>query len=412
MPTAKKDLPYYLALRYPYELTPCSEGGYFARHPDLDGCATQAETVQEAIASLEAARELWLETQIADNANIPEPPNEEPSGRLMLRVPLYLHSILERCASELGLSLNRLLNEVLFNHAHRLPLEYGLKHPSSNVGQPSKAHENRSLEYYLRLRYPYYLTPLEEGGFIAEHPDLPGCIAQDDSAEEAVTELDIARELWLASRYEEGLPIPEPLPLDQTGMISLRMQPALHYHLARHATRNGVSLNQWLVMALSEFAGGIAANKQAEPKPQEAPVESKYDIGQDSASGDRQRSANPERRPLDFPIKNRVDFLTGLRFLENGDFVRAFDSFSHAYRGGLNFSTTAVELYRSMPDATPPRQLHDRLFELSQFVPGNTIERTEIHLQLVSWLQGIKQEEQRQEEWLALIREERALACA
>jgi antitoxin HicB len=394
MPTAKKDLSYYQALRYPYELTLCAEGGYFARHPDLEGCATQADTVQEAMASLEEARELWLETKVAENANIPEPPNEEPSGRLMLRVPLYLHSVLERCANELGLSLNRLLNEVLFNHAHRLPLEYGLKSPSSNRDQPHGFQENRSLEYYLAHRYPYYLTPSEEGGFVAEHPDLPGCVAQGDSAEEAVAELDMARELWFVSRHEEGLPIPEALALDQTGIISLRMPPALHYHLARHATRNGVSLNQWLVMALAEFAGGDAANKRyGYFKPRIL-----------QGTGPRERN--------DPPMKNRTDFLTGLRLLGSREFVNAFESFSRAYRGGLNFSTTGVELYRSMPEPMSHRQLHDLLFELSQIVPGNTSDRREVHLLLVTWLEGIKEEAERQEEWLAIGREERALAYA
>ena len=386
MPTAQKDLSYYLALHYPYELTPCAQGGYFARHPDLDGCATQAETVQEAMAALEAARELWLETKIADNANIPEPPNDEPSGRLMLRVPLYLHSLLERSASELNLSLNRLLNEVLFNHANRLPLEYGLRRPSGSGSQLSRAQESRSLEHYLALQYPYYLTLSDEGVVIAEHLDLPGCSAQGDSAEEAVAELDIAREIWLVNRFEEGHPIPEPLPLDQTGIITLRMPPALHYHLTRHATRNGVSLNQWLVMALSEYAGGNAASKRT------------------------QETGPVERKPLDSPMKNRADFLEGFRLLGRRDFVKAFESFSYAYRGGLNFSTTAVELYRSMPDPMSPRELHDLLFELSQIVPGHTPDRREVHLLLVTWLEGIKEEAVRQEAWLAIGRGERALA--
>lgn len=378
-----KDLAYYLALPYPSELTACAEGGYFARHPDLAGCATQAETIDEAIAGLQEARELWLENQIAAGVKIPEPLSEEPSGRLVLRVPLSLHAALEHSAHDFGLSLNRLLNEVLFNHANSLPLDNGLARPRISASRSPAS----QVDHYLALQYPITLTPSEEGGFLAEHLDLPGCSAQGENAVKAVAELNIARELWLSNRYEQSLPVSAPLSLAHTGMINLRMPAALHYHLARHATRNGISLNQWLVMALSHFTGANSSHINARSLPNV--VETTYGTA-----------------------KHRIAFLNGLDYLEKGFFVKAFDSFFDAYRGGLNFTTTGADIYRSMPDPMSPRQLHELLFELSQNVPANTRDKQEVHFLLIAWLQEIKDNPRRQEEWLANDRAARSQTAA
>ena len=68
--------------------------------------------------------------------------------------------------------------------------------------------KTKSLEHYLSLNYPYELIrdPVE-GGYFATHPDLDGCAAQGETAEEAVEQLDVARELWIETRLEDGLPL-------------------------------------------------------------------------------------------------------------------------------------------------------------------------------------------------------------
>lgn len=50
----------------------------------------------------------------------------------------------------------------------------------------------------------------EDGCWVADVPDLEFCSAFGDSPEEALAELRVARELWLRSARERGLPIPEP----------------------------------------------------------------------------------------------------------------------------------------------------------------------------------------------------------
>jgi predicted RNase H-like HicB family nuclease len=50
----------------------------------------------------------------------------------------------------------------------------------------------------------------EDHVFMATVPDLRGCSASGDTPEEALAEVQIAKELWLEVAREKGKPIPEP----------------------------------------------------------------------------------------------------------------------------------------------------------------------------------------------------------
>ncbi len=50
----------------------------------------------------------------------------------------------------------------------------------------------------------------EDGGYIAEIPDLEGCSAFGRTAEEAVAEVTKAKTAWLEAARLTGRPIPEP----------------------------------------------------------------------------------------------------------------------------------------------------------------------------------------------------------
>ena len=50
----------------------------------------------------------------------------------------------------------------------------------------------------------------EDCAFIAEVPELLGCIAHGDSAEAALCNVNDAMSLWLDTAREHGDPIPEP----------------------------------------------------------------------------------------------------------------------------------------------------------------------------------------------------------
>ena len=60
--TQSQPLEYYLSLKYPMSVYPEEEGGYTVMIPDLQGCITQGETLEEVVMNIEEARELWIET--------------------------------------------------------------------------------------------------------------------------------------------------------------------------------------------------------------------------------------------------------------------------------------------------------------------------------------------------------------
>lgn len=50
----------------------------------------------------------------------------------------------------------------------------------------------------------------EDAGYIADLPDLEACSAFGNTPEEALSEVEKAKEAWLAAARETGKPIPEP----------------------------------------------------------------------------------------------------------------------------------------------------------------------------------------------------------
>ena len=50
----------------------------------------------------------------------------------------------------------------------------------------------------------------EDDAFVAEVPELPGCIAHGVSQESALSNIREAMDLWLETAKEFGDPIPEP----------------------------------------------------------------------------------------------------------------------------------------------------------------------------------------------------------
>ncbi|MHB8886606.1 MAG: type II toxin-antitoxin system HicB family antitoxin [Methylovirgula sp.] len=63
------------------------------------------------------------------------------------------------------------------------------------------------------MDYPLIVEPLSEedgGGFVAIVPDLPGCMSDGETPEEAVTNVRDAINAWIAMANELGHTIPNP----------------------------------------------------------------------------------------------------------------------------------------------------------------------------------------------------------
>jgi len=90
---------------------PAEEGGYAIEIPELPGCLSQGETLQEALEMIQDAKKGWLELALEDSLEIPEPASkEEHSGKFNIRMPKSLHSILVQKAREENVSLNQYIN--------------------------------------------------------------------------------------------------------------------------------------------------------------------------------------------------------------------------------------------------------------------------------------------------------------
>lgn len=118
-----KDLQYYLSLPYRTELYEDTEkGGYTAAMPELPGCLSCGETMEEAVKNIKNAQKDWLQAALEDGYPIPEPVKiEDYSGQFKLRLPKSLHKKLAEHAKREGISLNQycvyLLSERSVQHA-------------------------------------------------------------------------------------------------------------------------------------------------------------------------------------------------------------------------------------------------------------------------------------------------------
>ena len=88
-----KDLDYYMSLNYKIEIVrDTDEGGYVFSCPELKGCITCADTMEQGVEMIEDAKRSWLEACLEDGIPIPEPtPANEFSGQFKLRLPKSLH---------------------------------------------------------------------------------------------------------------------------------------------------------------------------------------------------------------------------------------------------------------------------------------------------------------------------------
>jgi antitoxin HicB len=111
------------------------------------------------------------------------------------------------------------------------------------------------------LDYPFNIRPLsddEGGGYLIEFPDLPGCISDGATIEEAIANGADALRAWIATAEEFGDPVPLPFrQADETysGRWNLRVPKSLHRRLAERAKAEGVSLNTLTVTLLAEGLG-------------------------------------------------------------------------------------------------------------------------------------------------------------
>ena len=113
--------------------------------------------------------------------------------------------------------------------------------------------DKKPVEYYQALEYPFNVLADPDGGYFIEFPDLPGCMTQVDSIDEIPYMVEDARMGWMATQYDHKngeIPLPS-YPPEYSGKFNVRIPRSLHHLLVDAAERDGVSLNQYVVMLLT-----------------------------------------------------------------------------------------------------------------------------------------------------------------
>lgn len=108
----------------------------------------------------------------------------------------------------------------------------------------------------MKLAYPVILTPYEDnsGGFVAEFPDLPGCVTGGGNLADALIMAEDAASGWVLTELESGKTAPKASdisdivvenPNSKLSMVALDMDSyAAKY--GSHAVRKNVTVPAWL----------------------------------------------------------------------------------------------------------------------------------------------------------------------
>ena len=100
--------------RYQFTVRPLSKeegGGYLVEYPDIPGCMSDGETIQEAIANGREALRDCIDVFRESGRKVPKPTIEAAQWRQ--RVPRTLYSKLTKQAESEGVSINSFVTAII-----------------------------------------------------------------------------------------------------------------------------------------------------------------------------------------------------------------------------------------------------------------------------------------------------------
>jgi len=99
----------YMNMPYKMEIVEDkTEGGFVVTYPELPGCITCGETIEDAVRNAYDAKREWLIAAIEEGREIHEPESlEKYSGQFKLRIPRSLHRSLAEHSQREGISMNQ-----------------------------------------------------------------------------------------------------------------------------------------------------------------------------------------------------------------------------------------------------------------------------------------------------------------
>lgn len=105
--------------------------------------------------------------------------------------------------------------------------------------------------------YPFEMRPLTEdegGGWLITFPDLPGCMSDGESPEEALVNGRDAVSAWIEAVRAAGREVPAP-GNRPSGKFMTRVPRSVHARLVARAQQEGVSMNALVSAFLAEGLG-------------------------------------------------------------------------------------------------------------------------------------------------------------
>ena len=92
---------------------PKKEGeGILISIPMLKGCMSDGECISEAYENIKDAQREWITSMLERNMPIPEP-DDDYSGKFVVRIPKSLHKLLVNQSKREGISLNQYVTNSL-----------------------------------------------------------------------------------------------------------------------------------------------------------------------------------------------------------------------------------------------------------------------------------------------------------
>ena len=128
---------------------------------------------------------------------------------------------------------------------------------------------SKGLEYYTNLKYSVKLAPISEedgGGWVAEIPELKGCMSDGETPEEALKNVEEAKIAWMSTALKRGQTIPSPNSEDDdeySGKFTLRLPKFLHKELSLAAQKDDISLNQYILSLVALNFGKSSRNSES-----------------------------------------------------------------------------------------------------------------------------------------------------
>ena len=114
--------------------------------------------------------------------------------------------------------------------------------------------------------YQFTVRPLskdEGGGYLLEYPDIPGCMSDGETVEEAIANGREALRDCIEVFRESGRKLPKPSV--EAAQWRQRLPRTLYLKLTRQAESEGVSINSLVTAIIAEAIGSKRAERRRVP---------------------------------------------------------------------------------------------------------------------------------------------------